>query len=258
MRATKEGVCGLCRTPKELCDSHIVPEFMNKPVYAADHKMIGFKENDSGVKSYRPQKGLYERLLCVSCEGHLNKFYEHPHISTWEALCRWQEQSSLRISYGVSEKGTEFADVEGVDYSSFKLLLLSILWRASIAKRREYRSVTLGPYEEKIRQMLLERNPGPQMLFPCIVTLLKSPVRLIAEPAKGRYAGHTTYQFIITNVSLWFFISNRTEQEPMLEVALKEDGSFQALVSEPEEIPVYNSTMQWLRRTKASLSRNRS
>src|SRR5436305_2695857 len=104
MIATKEGVCGLCRTPKELCDSHIVPEFMYKPVYAADHRMIGFKENDSGVKSYHPQKGLYERLLCVSCEGHLNKFYEHPHISAWEALCRWQEQSSLRISYGVSEE----------------------------------------------------------------------------------------------------------------------------------------------------------
>ena len=253
MRATREGICSLCRTPKELCESHIVPEFMYKPVYA-DHRMIGFKKNDSGVKPWFHQKGFREHLLCVSCEGHLNKFYEHPHVSTWEALCRWQEQSSLKISYGVSDQGMEFADVEGVDYSSFKLLLLSILWRASRATRREYRSVTLGPYEEKIRQMLLQGNPGPQKLFPCVVTLLKKPVRLITGPAKGRYAGHTTYQFIVTNVVLWFFISNRTEQEAMLGRALKEDGSFQALVSEPEEIPVYNKTMQWLRRTKASLS----
>jgi len=225
---------------------------MYKPVYA-DHRMIAFKENDEGIKPWFLQKGLREYLLCLSCEGHLNKLYERPHVPTWESLCLRKEQPSLKISYGVTEQGTEFADIEGVDYASFKLLLLSILWRASIASRREYSSVTLGPYEEKIRQMLLERNPGPQMLFPCIVTLLKSPVRLIAPPAKGRYAGHTTYQFIITNVALWFFISNRTEQEPMLEAALMENGSFQALVSEPEEIPVYNNTMQWLRRTKASL-----
>ena len=252
MRGAREGICGLCKTSAALCESHIVPEFMYKPVHS-DHRMISFKENEDGFKPSFHQKGLREYLLCLSCEEHLNKFYERPHVSTWESLCLRKEQPSLKISYGVTEQGTEFADVEGVDYSSFKLLLLSILWRAGIASRREYLSVTLGPYEEKIRQMLLERNPGPQMLFPCIMILLKSLVRLIAPPAKGRYAGHTTYQFIITNVALWFFISNRTEQEPILEGALKENGSFQALVSEPEEIPAYNNAMQWLRRTKASL-----
>ena len=76
---------------------------------------------------------------------------------------------------------------------------------------------------------------------------------MISPPALGKYNGHTTYQFILTDVVLWFFISNRTHQLPMLEVALQEDGSFEALLSEPEDVPIYNVTMQGLRGIKASI-----
>jgi hypothetical protein len=256
MGVTKEGFCRLCGKQTVLCESHIVPEFMYKPVYA-ERQMIGFKKGHVGVKPQVYQKGLREYLLCGDCEAFLNNSYERPNVRTWEALVHREESGGVAFAYGTTPQGTELVDVRGVDYPSFKLLLLSILWRAGVAKRQEYEAVTLGPYEEKIRHMLLSRDPGPSLLLPCVVTLLKRPVRLISPPARGKYAGHTTYQFILTSIALWFFISNRTHREPMLEAVLKEDGSFQALFSEPEELPVYNETMRWIRRTKALLSGNR-
>jgi len=252
MVVTKEGICRLCGKQSVLRKSHIVPEFMYKPVYS-ERQMIGFKKGHPRVY----QKGLREYLLCGDCEAFLNDSYERPNVRTWEALVHREEGGGVAFAYGTTPQGTEFVDVRGVDYLSFKLLLLSILWRAGVAKGQEYDAVTLGPYEEKIRHMLLSRDPGSSLRLPCVVTLLKRPVRLISPPARGKYAGHTTYQFILTSVALWFFISNQTHREPMLEAVLKEDGSFQALFSEPEELPVYNEAMRWLRRTKASQSGHR-
>ena len=253
MGVTEEGICRLCGKQSALCESHIVPEFMYKPVYAK-RQMIGFKEYNFGFKPRVYQKGLREYLLCKACEAYLNNSYERPNVRTWEALVHREAVGGVSFVYGVTPQATEFVDVQGIDYSSFKLLLLSILWRASVAKRQEYAAVTLGPYEEKIRQMLLDKDPGPSLFLPCVLTLLKSPVRMISPPARGKYAGHTTYEFLLTSVALWFFISNRTYSEPMLESVLKEDGSLQALLSEPEELPVYNETVRWLRKTKTALS----
>jgi hypothetical protein len=252
MSSDKEGTCRLCSESAVLRNSHIVPEFMYKSLYL-ERQMIGFKESREGIKETVHQKGLREYLLCDSCEGHLNKSYEHPNVAIWEALANRSELLGLAVAYETTQQGAESAKVTGVDYAKFKLLLLSILWRASVAKRREYSAVRLGPYENTLRQMLIDEAPGPPLLFPCILTLLKRPVRMISRPAMGKYLGHTTYQFILTNVVLWFFISNRTHELPMLTAAVQEDGSFEALFSEPEDVPIYNLTMQGLRDIKASI-----
>src|SRR4051794_1511341 len=125
-------------------------------------------------------------------------------------LLKGKSQGGLSLTYSITRSGTETVDVAGVDYTSFKLLLLSILWRASVAKRSEYRAVALGSHEESIRLMLLERNPGPQLLYPCVLTLLKPPVRLISAPGKGSFRVHTTYQLILTSLVLWYFVSPHT------------------------------------------------
>jgi hypothetical protein len=227
------GVCRLCKEEHTLCDSHIVPEFIYGPVYDK-HRAIGFKTTIKGVKPITHQKGLREFMLCGECEKHLNDSYERPNAPVWKALVEGKSQGGLSLTYNVTRSGTETVDVAGVDYASFKLLLLSILWRASVAKRSEYRAVDLGSHEEPIRLMLLERDPGPQLLYPCVLTLLKPPVRLISAPGRVIFGVHTTCQFILTSLATWYFVSPYTAKESMLEVAINERGEFQALVSKPE------------------------
>src|SRR5439155_837633 len=63
--------------------------------------------------------------------------------------------------------------ITGLDYRPFKLCLLSILWRASIAKQALFSHVQLGSkHERTIRQMLIEDDPGPEDLYPIAADVL--------------------------------------------------------------------------------------
>jgi hypothetical protein len=59
-----------------------------------------------------------------------------------------------------------FYSVQEYDYASLKLCLLSILWKMSVSRRPEFNSIRLGPFEEPIRQMLWNKNPGRANEFP--------------------------------------------------------------------------------------------
>ncbi|HEX6901264.1 MAG TPA: hypothetical protein VF789_16185 [Thermoanaerobaculia bacterium] len=250
----KSGACRLCGSEGPLVESHIVPEFMYGPVYK-DHRMVGFARSGGTLKPKTYQMGFREPLLCRRCDQFLNHSYEQPNVTTWRALIEGGDRPGLSRSSNITREGTIYINIKGVDYASFKLLLLSILWRASIAEREEYASVHLGSHEESIRKMLLAQDPGPQLLYPCVLTLLNRPVRLMSPVVPGRYGMHSTYQVIITSAVLWFFISPFTHSEPMLETAVDESGSLQALVAKPEELPVFIETMARIAQIKAQRQR---
>lgn len=148
-------VCRLCRSCSELCDSHIIPEFMYASLYDDKHKMVSYRYGEHRITKQPLQKGLGERLLCEACESHLNRNFEQPNIERW-----------MRLSEMSPGKDGARVSVENGDYSSFKLLLLSILWRASVAARPEFHKVRLGPHEDRIRQMLLTLEPGEETQYP--------------------------------------------------------------------------------------------
>jgi len=65
--------------------------------------------------------------------------------------------------------------VSGVDYEPIKLLILSIVWRMSVASRPEFSGVDLGAHEDRIRLMLLGGQAGAAEDYPVIL------VRLLEE-----------------------------------------------------------------------------
>jgi hypothetical protein len=252
MRGTKagSGICRLCGTEGLLCDSHILSEFMYRPVYL-DCRMVGFKGRGVGSKPTVLQKGFRQPLLCHKCEQGLNKRCEQPNVTIWRALVEGVDHPLLSRVPGVTAaEGTAYIDVAGVEYASFKLLLLLQLWRASVATREEYASVHLGVHEEIIRRMLLDHDPGPQHLYPCILTLFNRPVRVISPMVRAHFAPHSTYQIIITRIALWFFVSELKDSEGMLDCAVNERGTFRAMVSQPEEVPLFAQTMKKIAQIK--------
>jgi hypothetical protein len=66
-----EGSCKLCMSAGPLRRSHIVPEFLYKPLYDQKHSFSGIA--DSGRLSTL-QIGLRERMLCQDCEARLQKW----------------------------------------------------------------------------------------------------------------------------------------------------------------------------------------
>ncbi len=76
-----EGTCRLCQLPKNLRQSHILPEFMYQNVYDQDPKRfytlkLDLEEMDRSSSRIQ-QKGIREYLLCDTCEGKLAKWEDY-------------------------------------------------------------------------------------------------------------------------------------------------------------------------------------
>ena len=233
-------ICQLCKCEKSLCDSHIIPEFMYRPLYTDRHRTIGLRASQRDKNLIPVQKGLRDPLLCTDCETHFNKHYEQPNVGLWRAFAENTVLEGLSAETFTAPDGTEAVRIRGFDYTSFKLLLLSILWRASVSKLGEFSQVNLGPHEDVMRRMLLEVNPGSQTDYPCLVYTFTEPnLGILIPPARGKTNGHTGYQFVITSALLWFFVSSHIEQEELMGFAPREDGSLVTPIIKASSLPLY-------------------
>ncbi|MGZ4978919.1 MAG: hypothetical protein ACXV8O_17385 [Methylobacter sp.] len=145
------GNCKFCLNKSiELQHSHIIPEFCYTRVYTSQHKIKAFsikEENDLEIE----QKGYREYLLCSVCEVKLSK---------WENDLRWlmediinEEQKVLTIT-----KHNGFEIIEGFNYDYIKRAILSIIWRLSTSSLAAFNKYNLGPYEDKLKALLLSNK----------------------------------------------------------------------------------------------------
>ncbi len=151
-------LCKLCGQRAELCESHIVPEFLYTPLYDGKHRTI--RASGDFIEKKVIQKGLRERLLCPECEGRIGEI-ERRVSAGWELPSPLPEPSyAIRIC----------------GYGDLKLFLLSVVWRASISTLPEFEDVSLGRFEDEIRRRVGAQTPGPSTEFPVNGRLLRSPV----------------------------------------------------------------------------------
>ena len=142
--------CKLCNLNKELRKSHIISETFYRGLYDSKHRALPIQLENKKLGLI--QKGIREELLCSDCEVKIGR---------WENTLKRDlvdfgngESNFLKIKK--TSKG--FFKVEGIRYKEFKLGVLSILWRMSLSSHEYFKSYSLGPYEEKIRLLLLQED----------------------------------------------------------------------------------------------------
>jgi hypothetical protein len=214
--------CSLCGSYSELRDSHIIPEFMYASLYDDKHKMVSYRYGEHRITKQPLQKGLWEPLLCGECEGYLNRNFEQPNIERW-----------TRLSEIPPRKDGATVSIVNGDYTSFKLLLLSILWRASVAARPEFHKVRLGPHEDRIRQMLLSLEPGEETQYPCQVILFNRPTTAILFPHRIKVDGHTVYSLVLGQIQVLYFVSGHIKEVLPDGASLRKDGSVVVRFEDP-------------------------
>lgn len=145
-------------------------------------------------------KGLYEPLLCKRCEQI---------ASGYEQYCETLlfRQSPPAVSHGA------YLQFEGVDYRQLKLFQMHLLWRTSVSKRPEFNNVQLGPYQEPLRVMLLNNDPGEPWQYPCVLTLLVNdgidPLSFTLMPIMRKHKGYRLYSFVACGVYWLYSISSQ-------------------------------------------------
>ena len=152
----------MCLNECELRNSHIIPEFCFRPGYDAKGRLVRVTRDGTGPPFI--QQGPTEPLLGDCCEQRLNKHYESPFQKKWygEVLPKVAPPE-------------QFLAVKGLDYAAFKLFHLSVLWRMSVSAFSPWTKVKLGPHRDRIRRMLLERDPGPVTQYQIAGELLVGP-----------------------------------------------------------------------------------
>ncbi len=242
-----KGRCRLClKEGNLLTKSHIIPEFMYKSLYDQHHRMVKAipREIAKGTgKAISVHSGEYESgILCRHCDGSVIGGYERYSHSVLYGGPFPEDPTPANTNFAAPD-GFTFSRCTKVNYTKFKLFLLSILWRASISKRQFFEDVHLGPYEEIIRRMLLDGDPkGPEDFPVILITWLNDtalPKALIGPPSKATDQGGSHYIWPIGGVVYVFYVSPNaipsnlmpftilpTEEVSLLHVPLGEGWEF--------------------------------
>jgi hypothetical protein len=200
--------CRLCTLDKDLQSSHIIPEFLYKPLYDDKHRAQQLAKIGEQQKYKRKflQKGLREKLLCFDCEQLLNDRYEKYFKQLW---------FNEKVLPSKFDADTEIK-INGLNYGKFKLFHLSILFRASVSSLPEFGQVTLGAHEKPVRDMLINELPDSDNKYPILCHALTKDNHevqygLITNPFKTRQpSGHTSYGFCFGGC-VWYYIVDSRE-----------------------------------------------
>ena len=236
-------LCHLCRNNLELRNSHIVPEFLYADLYNTKGHMMGV--NGRGSKGWKPlQNGVKEHLFCESCEQRFNEHFEKPFRRDWVENCplpdTWEKDKINWIQ---------------VEYAPFKLFHLSVIFRAGVSSLPTFAEVSLGPHEERLRSMLLARDPGPENLYPVFGHAVVHHntgrmVKMVSRAQASRFGGRRCYGIMYGGVQWWTCVASNPDSE-FQRAALRADGSMPFTSISWNEVSVVQEASRALRRADA-------
>lgn len=232
--------CRLCGNLAILRHSHILPEFLYRPLY--DDKHVTMAISHDPAKDQKIQKGLREYLLCGSCEGKLSK-WEHYSADVLRSL----------PSTANSQSG-QLVIKTGVNYDTFKLFLMSLIWRMGVTSNPSFSEVQLGPHEEELRNRLITGESGEPLEYCCafIAPPGESGLnQLFQLPKSGRFIdGFRGYICIMLGMFWVFVVSRHSHQMYEHRSFLSRDGSLPINISKESCEFHMRELGQWLRARK--------
>jgi hypothetical protein len=221
--------CKLCDQRQHICRSHIIPEFAYRLFY--DRSGTATELTSPDFRDHPVQKGLWEHLLCRDCERHVEGL-ETAYRRFWGSPGVFPQL--LRKPYVL---------LEGIDYESTYKFLLSVLWRAHVAKHRVLAGVDLGPHAQRIKALLhpgSSEQAGDQ--YPVFGYALRDPATkclanyLVLLPRRGRHEGRWNYEFALLGCAWRIFVSPPTSSVPR-SWRLQTNGTMKMLVVDCTELP---------------------
>jgi hypothetical protein len=233
------GQCKLCNETKKLIKkSHIIPDFFYKELglYNDKHQIHKLEANEF-IKSKKfklTPTGDYEGgILCRECDNELiGKLEDYGRRVLFGNL---RSNQAIKINKYIKFNGFEFSICENVDYTKFKLFLLSILFRACISSRDIFREADILQRDlEAIKKMLINNNPGKVNEYPIVILSYLNdktmPIDLIFQPIKSVTPEETLITFFIGGLVFIFNITdNYSDIEEIKDLSISPENRFTQL-----------------------------
>jgi hypothetical protein len=204
--------CALCQSESPLQNSHIVPEFFYTQLYDKIHRFQVVPSDPSKSESLK-QKGVRERLLCEKCE---RKF------SRWEKYAK--EAFADGIGLTIQRTGNIFK-LSNLDYLTFRLFLLSLLWRMGVSKLEFFADTNLGgKHQEILRRALLDENPLEPLEYPCLMAAVKINGEFhtawITQSMHTKSGSYHCHCIVINGILFCFFVASHNMPQVFAEVCI--------------------------------------
>ncbi len=221
--------CKLCTENKKLIKrSHIIPDFMYKGLFDKKHFIAPVDIVELKVKKNIPT-GFYDsNILCKKCDNQIIG-----NLESYSSIVLWGGQGKAEsypiIKRKINQLNQKYLHIINIDYTKFKLFLLSIIWRASISKQKFFESVNLGEQEKKIGKMIYDKNPGKSSDYPVGLFVLNeninSPTKMIANPIKIQTGENLSYLFLINRFVINYKIEGSGDIDFYERIKIKEDNT---------------------------------
>lgn len=140
----------------------------------------------------RSSKGIYDKeLWCEKCERWSCK------LDYYMAQTLLDENNIIPISTAaVDQEGPFFYKCVKGDPIRLQMFALSILWRASASKRPEVKQFSLGPYQDRVRDILRSGDQNMLLRYPLILQreIDETAKACILTPARNTRTGLITFR----------------------------------------------------------------
>lgn len=217
--------CQLCLEDKVLLkNSHIIPNFLYKGLFGEKHKIVSVNLDDYNDKKFH-QTGFKDKdILCADCDNGIIGKYERYASNTI-----FGDHKNLDIEiYNGDNIVVPYIRFKKLDYHQIKLFFLSILWKSHLSTNPFFKEIDLGKkYSEQIRQMLLNRDGGPEDCFEVVLVKPETKTRIVKSmvaPRRLKDHGNTTYIFHINEIMYHFNISSHNKMSMFNASIIKKDG----------------------------------
>ena len=206
------GICRLTWREGAFVEAHLIPQALTRTARRSGLVQVGI-----GHRPSRKWSSWYDTALVTKAgEDILSELDSagvaelRRHRLVWSSWQGKQELDGVQLT--MPDRGVGARSIQNVVGRSLRLFFLSLLWRAAATTRAEFSEIELTPFDlEALRQLVLNRDPGPPSFYPCMLTQLStlgvrhnnSPIaELIEEPRVPGRRLLRTRRFVSTLMAL--------------------------------------------------------
>lgn len=173
--------CKFCLKDKKCVKAHIIPNSLYEPIFNAKKGMLILSNQPENYPK-KQHTGIYdENIVCEECERLFSKLDDYANSFFSAEICvdSFIVENNEKVAYIINN----------YDYNNLKVFLISLLWRASASSQSLFYNVNIGPFENQIKEMIKNNDPGDENTFSFILTRYDNSLASRANlgPFKGKW-----------------------------------------------------------------------
>lgn len=209
--------CRLCLKEKKFIKAHIIPEGFFRPLRSGS-LAPEMHTNTPGSYPKRTQVGAYDSsILCLECDQKM---------APWDGYAqevlihRFSEANEILL-----QGRTVARRIENFDYRRLKLFFISLLWRSSVSRHDFYKRISLGPFEDRLKTMILARDPGGSQDFAVILARFEDPeFTAMLDPHPEKFDSVSFCRFYLTGFVAYIKVDQRPAPTFLADFCLRENA----------------------------------